>query len=56
MKGHAEQCVERYCDLTKKPVSQLKQSGMPCIDDHQMKKDDFEVVGDLARCLRTNVY
>ena len=39
MKGHAEQCMERYCDLTKKPVSQLEQSGIPCIDDHQMKKD-----------------
>ena len=31
-----------------KSVSQLKQSVTPCIDDHQLKKEDFDVVGELA--------
>ena len=29
-------------------VSQLEQAAMPCIDDHQLKNTDFEVVGEFA--------
>ena len=47
MKGHAEQCVERFCGLGKKAVSQLQQAGRRAFDDHQMKNNDFEVVGVL---------
>ena len=34
MQGHAEQCVEIYCDLAPKHASQLEQAGTLCIDDH----------------------
>ena len=35
MQGHAEQCVEIYCDLDRKHASQLEQAATLCIDDHQ---------------------
>ena len=38
MKGHSEQCVERFCELAKKSVSRL---------NHHSKKDDFDEVGEL---------
>ena len=47
MKGHAEQCVERYCEMVKKSVFHPKQVEMHCIDDPQLKKNDFEAVGEL---------
>ena len=34
MCGHAEQCVERYLELSGKDVSTLKKVPTPCIDDH----------------------
>ena len=40
--------MERCCDLAKKSVSHLKQVGTPCVYDHQLKHDDFEVVGEMA--------
>ena len=48
MKGHAEQCVQRHCEMVKKSVSHPKQVETQCIDDHQLKKNDFEVVGELV--------
>ena len=48
MKEHAEQCVETYFELTAKLMSQLKQAGTPCIDAHQLKKEDCDVVNKLA--------
>ena len=35
---------ERYCEFARKLVSQLEQAALPCIDDHQLKKEDFDVV------------
>ena len=41
-------CVERYCELANKSVFQHEQARTPCNDDHQLKKDEFEVVGEVA--------
>ena len=48
MEGHAIQCVERYCELANRTPASLKPTETPCIDDHQIKPEDFEVVGELA--------
>ena len=37
------QWVKRYCGLANKSVSQQKQAATPRIDDHQLKKQNFEV-------------
>ena len=37
MEGHAQKCVERYCDLANKKVEQLHKVSHPCLDDHQFK-------------------
>ena len=43
MKGHAEQCVERKCEVAKKSVSHRKQEGTIIV-----KKHDFEVFGEVG--------
>ena len=48
MTAHAEQCVERHCDLAKKSVCQLKELGTPYLEDHHLRKDDLQVVGELV--------
>ena len=48
MKGHAEKCSERYCELAQKSVDQLSKVSTLCMDDHQFTKDDFEIVGELS--------
>ena len=48
MKGHAKHCVVRHCELAPKKVSQLKQAATLCIDDHQSKSADSDIVGELA--------
>jgi len=48
MCGHAQQCVERYCELAKVTESTLKQVETPCIDDHMLQPEDFEKPGKLA--------
>ena len=35
MEGHAETCVVRYCELSKKDVSSLQRVATSCIDDHR---------------------
>ena len=45
MKGHAEQCVVIYFEVL---VSQLKHAALLCIVDHQLKKEDFDFVGELT--------
>ena len=47
MKGQSKQCLEQFCELAEKSVSQLKQAETPCINGHQLEKDDVEVVGEL---------
>ena len=49
MKGHAEKCVERYCEVAHKSVDQVsKRLNTPVLDDNQIRKDDFEMEGELA--------
>ena len=48
MKGHAEKCLERYCDLAHKSMEHLSKVSTPCMDDHHFTKDDFNIVGELA--------
>ena len=34
MEGHAQKCVERYCELANNTVEQLYKVSSPCLDDH----------------------
>ena len=34
MEGHAQKCVERYCELAEKKTQQLCKVASPCMDDH----------------------
>ena len=55
MEGHAQKCVERYCELANKKVEQLYKVSHPCLDDHQLKQDEIESVGELPEvCRREN--
>ena len=45
MEGHTEKCVERYCELANKKREQLYKVSIPCLDDHQFKKEELESVG-----------
>ena len=47
MEGHARQCVEQYCVLANKKVEHLLNVSSPCMDEHQFKKEDLELVGEL---------
>ena len=38
VEGHAQKCVERYCELANKKVEQFYKVSHPCLDDHQFKK------------------
>ena len=46
MCGHAQQCVERYCALSKSSISKLKQVATPCVDDHLIKPEDLDIISD----------
>ena len=48
MEGHAQKCVEGYCELANKKVEQLYKVSNPCLDDHQIKKEELESVGELS--------
>ena len=48
MQGHAQQCVERYLELSGKSLSSLKPVATPCIDEHQIPAEDFEKKGELT--------
>ncbi len=48
MRGHAEQCVERYLELSGKKIDTLKPVATPCIDDHLFGPDDFIEKGHLS--------
>ena len=47
MEGHAEKCVERYCELANKTTQQLYKVSTPCIDDHHFKEEEMKSVGEL---------
>ena len=51
MKNFLKQCVERYLELTGKGPESLKTKKpvvYPGIDDHQLKEEWFDTVGELA--------
>ena len=47
MEGHARKCVERYCELANKKTKQLYKVSHPCLDDHQIKKEELNNKGEL---------
>ena len=49
MEGHAEKCVERYCELANKTTQQLCKVCTPCIDDHHFKEEEMKSVGELSQ-------
>ena len=42
MEGHAQKCVERYCELANNTTRQLYKVSTPCIDDHHFKEGRIE--------------
>ena len=46
--GHAEKCVERYCELANKKVEQLHEVSHPCLDDHQFNQEELDSVVELS--------
>ena len=48
MEGHANKCVERYCELSNKMTKQLHKVATPCMDDHQFKEEEMGSVGELS--------
>ena len=46
MEGHAQKCVERYCELAHKTINQLHKVSTPCLDARQVKPTDLENVGE----------
>ena len=49
MEGHAQKCVERYCELANKTTQQLYKVSTPCIDDHHFKEEEMKSVGELSK-------
>ena len=47
MEGHAQTCVERYCEFANKKVEQLHKVSHLCLDDHHFKQEELESVGEL---------
>ena len=41
-------CVERYCELANKKTEQLFKVSNPCLDDHQIKKEELEHRGEMS--------
>ena len=48
MEDHAQNFVERYCELANKTPQQLYKVTTPCLDDHQFKEEELGSVGDLS--------
>ena len=48
MEGHARKCVERYCELANTKTEQLYKVSSLYLDDHQVKKEELESVGELS--------
>ena len=48
MEGHAEQCVERYCELACRSTSALKLAETPCMDARQFIPEFLNITRELA--------
>ena len=44
MEGHSKKCVERYCELANKTMKQLYKVATPCIDEHQFREEDLDLL------------
>ena len=47
MRGHQDQSVQRYCDLTGVDRATPNEVSTPCMDDHQFNASDFEIQGKI---------
>ena len=47
MEGHAQNCVERYCELAKKTAEQRYKVATPCMDDHQFGEEEKWIIHSL---------
>ena len=48
MTGHAEQCVQRYCELTGANPKNFKKVATPCMGDHQFTDSEMQEKGKLS--------
>ena len=48
MAGHAEKCVEKYCELAGTSPDHLKAVATPGLDDHVISSEKFQTKGVLA--------
>ena len=48
MEGHARKCVEGYCELASEKTEQLCKVSSPCLDDHQIIKEQRDNKGELS--------
>ena len=55
MEGHAKQCVERSCEFADETTQQLYKVATPYLDDHQLKEEEVESVGELSKVCSQNV-
>ena len=44
--GHANKCVERYCELANKTTQQFFKVATSCIDDHHFTEEEMGSVGE----------
>ena len=49
MEGHAKMRVERYCYQANKRTEQLYRVSTAGLDDHHLKKEELESVGELSK-------
>ena len=48
VEGHAKKCVKRYCEFSIQATQQFYKVATPCMDDHQLKKEEMGFVGELS--------
>ena len=50
MAGHAQKCVERFCELANKTTQQLYKVSTPCIDVHHFKEEET-ICWRIVKCM-----
>ena len=48
MEGHAQNCVERNCELVHNTIDQLHKSFQTFLDEHQIQLEDLEIMGEMS--------